>query len=606
VLVELVGWGGLVGTFLFVYVNHLGEPQTAIAPHLSFIANVALGTFCVRVLIWRLLAPPVAAWANALLLATVLLLLATYYFLVFVGLQSWGRVISWALITTYASQVGELARGFGWPPASAYVGPLAILIGLAVALRILRRWLGWTETLAGALSAPVAFALVIAGATIVAARGYTFVTNSPARYGEPISLTFFSEQATSVLLQTHSTSEARTLDRAEGDARTSYAATTQLPRHNLILIIGDSLRADHMSVYGYARETTPNIAQMLQTHEGEQVAMVHSACAETSCGVLAMLGSKYVYQIPPHPFMIIEALRRNGYKAHLILGGDHTNFYGLGRAYGEVEDYYDGNNAKPQGYTINDDAFVIDRVAALPPSDGGMHYFQIHMMSSHTLGKRHDEFLKFLPASDYQTWGRPGAVRGEDQVANNYYDNGVLQFDAYVARVLASLSEKGYLQDALVVIAADHGEMLGEHGQLGHSRSVYESVLRVPLMFFRYGYSRPVGVDTRRFASLIDVAPTIAFELGIPAPATWKGVPLQTTTDRKQVFFQEGGDVGVFDLQAADQPLKYWRNLRSSNEFLYAIDSDPSEQHNLVGSRPKAEVDALRLSVLPASNVTYH
>src|SRR6185437_130601 len=223
--------------------------------------------------------------------------------------------------------------------------------------------------------------------------------------------------------------------------------STHHPSRNVILIVGDALRSDHMSVYGYGRSTTPNLARMLQMPGAVKVPMVHSVCAETTCGVLALLASKFVFQIAPHSFSLIEVLRRNNYKTHLILSGDHTNFYDLRKAYGQGDDYYDGNDAQAFGYYGNDDALVVDRVAKLAPWDGGNHYFQFHLMSAHSLGSRHEEFLRYQPASDYRSWVRPSraakTVPSEVIAANNFYDNGVLQFDAYVARILASLSEKG-------------------------------------------------------------------------------------------------------------------------------------------------------------------
>ena len=102
----------------------------------------------------------------------------------------------------------------------------------------------------------------------------------------------------------------------------------------------------------------------------------------------------------------------------------------------------------------------------------------------------------------------------------NFYDNGVVRSDAVIAELLAQLKEKGYLQDALVVITADHGESLGEHGLYHHANSVREEVLRIPLVFIAYGSPLRLPPQVRDFASQVDIAPTILKELGLPGRQT--------------------------------------------------------------------------------------
>src|SRR5690606_8624800 len=112
--------------------------------------------------------------------------------------------------------------------------------------------------------------------------------------------------------------------------------------------------------------------------------------------------------------------------------------------------------------------------------------------------------------------------------ATNYYDNGVVQFDRVVSQLLEHLQHKGYLDNALVVITGDHGELLGEHGQFSHAKTVYDAVLRVPFVLIRYGYEADQQLRSDMVSSQVDIAPTILSELRMPLPSTWVGTPIQS------------------------------------------------------------------------------
>jgi Sulfatase. len=97
-----------------------------------------------------------------------------------------------------------------------------------------------------------------------------------------------------------------------------------------------------MGLFGYQRDTTPNIARIAASATLRKAGIVHSSCADSSCGLLSLASSRFVHQFPARPFTLQEVLKRTGYRVHMILGGDHTNFYGLRKIYGAVDSYYDG------------------------------------------------------------------------------------------------------------------------------------------------------------------------------------------------------------------------------------------------------------------------
>src|SRR5581483_8825839 len=113
----------------------------------------------------------------------------------------------------------------------------------------------------------------------------------------------------------------------------------------------------------------------------------------------------------------------------------------------------------------------------------------------------------------------------------NHYHNGVLQADAVIEQIFALLRRKGLLDDAIVVISADHGELLGEQGRLGHARfPPIGALVGIPLLIYDSdGHRYPA----RPVASQVDIAPTLLHRIGAPIPATWGGEPLDLPPQRE-------------------------------------------------------------------------
>jgi len=298
--------------------------------------------------------------------------------------------------------------------------------------------------------------------------------------------------------------------------------------------------------------------------------------------------------------MLPEVLKRYGYRTMLILGGDHTHFYGLRELYGPVDDYYDGSMAAP--YYMNDDQLVVNHVNGLPEWDGRPVMIRFHLMSSHMLGKRHEANTRYEPAANY--FFVPNRTLGDDgktyEKAVNYYDNGVREFDAVVASILDALRRKHYLDDAVVAVTGDHGESLGEHGIWGHEDGVTREALGVPFLMLNYGYQSPSRLDGAAWPSQVDIAPTILAELGMPRPTTWSGVPLQSPVKRDFIHFEEGPLVGLLDARDAANPWKYWEDRRDGAASAFNLARDPRESHNAVDQAPAQLVRDWRRELVPA------
>ena len=596
---ELVCWNAAAAAFLAVYVTRYGAPVEAVAAHLRVVVLPLLALTLVRLAIARIVPPTWARIAVAALAAGLLGALLAYYAVVLLGLEAWGRVITWDLIAGYGGQLPMLVDTLGLSFAACAAGVVGAYLAIVALLGLYLRRYDWTYMLAARLSGPVLGCVVAAGTLILAIEIHGVATDAGGTIGEPVSLTLRPLEGARDL-QGHAVDalRARALDAAEDEARGRYVPARAAHRRNVILIVVDALRPDHMGLFGYGRDTTPHLSAV--AHSDAMVAAVelHAACASSFCGLLSIASSRFVHQFSERPITLQEVLKRHGYRVHLLLSGDHTTYYGLKHVYGNVDSYFDGHDGRASRY-VNDDTLLLDRLAALPTWDGVPVMFQLHLMSAHPLGKREAYMAKYTPAASYLVQhGEP------NERATNYYDNGVLQADATIDQALSLLKAKGYLQDTVVAITADHGEALGEHGLFQHANSVHEEVLRVPFVLLAYGGKQGAGLSKPRFASQADIAPTLLRELAMPAPVTWQGVALQDSAPRDFVPFQERWDIGLYDLRDAGAIWKYWVNSKTREEYVFELSRDPGEQFNRVGTAPVELRRDWRRRVLAEQTVT--
>ena len=604
---DMILWLIASGSFLALYVEVYALPATAILPHMRVVATLWLLLAALRILLHVSLKRSAVFWASSFVCAIGVIALLSYYTLVIVGLSSWGRVITWELVRTYAIQFPALLDALGLSPVRiAIVAFSGFALVLAAVLLHLRRF-DWVPLLHQRISPSVVALVGVVSLSIVGIEAYGFAAAPWTQEREPLSLTLFPNEA-SRGMQAHQIDriQAERLDQVEDAVRASYVPEQNAKRRNVVLIVVDALRPDHLALLGYARDTTPNLVAIAgKSAAGTNWVTLRASCAESTCGLLSIASSKYVHQFSNRPVTLVEVLKRSGYRVELILGGDHTNFYGLREAYGKVDTYFDGSMARDR--YMNDDRLILDRVALLPHWDGAPTMFQFHLMSAHVLGKRQKEYEVFTPATNYSLRNyQESEGRKTSESAVNYYDNGVRQADAMIGQLLAQLTRKGYLSNAVVAITGDHGELLGEHGLYTHAKSAYEEVLRVPLILFSFGYRPERSIAAHVEGSQVDVAPTILAELGISKPRTWAGVALQQSQEARITYFQEGKFAGLHDHRTPSRAWKYYVDMSTSDERATDLALNPRERGDFAIDVPPALLREWRALVLPTARGISH
>ena len=320
---------------------------------------------------------------------------------------------------------------------------------------------------------------------------------------------------------------------------------------NLLLVGIDSLRADHMSLYGYSRLTTPHMDKFAA--RGTVFENTFSPHIPTTPGYTSMftgmdafgmnvVALRHEGGLPKGLTTISEILGREGYNTTCVgFSGNpasrgfqkYIDFSGWGS-------WAEGRSHKAEN--LND--VTIPELKRLSSSKKPFFLFLRHMdphspylpprpferifyggdemdRSNHSL----DPVFKFKPFCDYfASWFPPGCKDKDYIIAQ--YDGAVAYMDSCIANIFATLQAQGVEDDTLVVIDSDHGETLYDHDCYFDHHGLYDCTLHIPLVFMLPGRV-PAGMRSRDFCHMKDITPTILDLLGIKTRIRFDGRSLE-------------------------------------------------------------------------------
>src|SRR5262245_24152465 len=316
---------------------------------------------------------------------------------------------------------------------------------------------------------------------------------------------------------------------------------------NVVLICLDTVRADHLGTYGYARATTPSIDALAARALVFERA---SATADwTKPSVPSFLTGTYpcqhgVYEgsahdedrevtdlLPAESLTLAEAFQQLGYTTGAVVNNAQLRA-GNGFEQG-FDSYFERElmNAREIRWR------ALDWIDGVEKRGGGRPFFlYLHFLDAHWPYPAPEEWLtRFAPAAATERFrgedsralyaaincGRH-ALTGEDREALlALYDGALAYLDSEIGRFLAGLDLRGLGENTVVCIVADHGEEFGEHGKVGHGHGLWENLLHVPWILAVPG--RTPGRESTS-VSLIDLFPTLLAAAGLEPPAGHEGV----------------------------------------------------------------------------------
>ncbi len=391
-------------------------------------------------------------------------------------------------------------------------------------------------------------------------------------------------------------------------------------RPNLVLIGIDSLRADHMSCYGYPRQTTPHISRFAQ---GATVfEQNYSPHIPTTSGYASMLSGMDVFSTQivalrhkgtyaPGIKTLPEVLKDAGYATTCVGFSGNPASRGFDN-YLTFEGWGSWNEGRsPKGQNLN--AVTIPEIDRLSDQEEPFFLFLRHMdphapylapepyermfyhgneldPENHSM----EPVMAFKPFRDFfATWMPPGITDKDYVIAQ--YDGEIAYMDACIQSIFTALEAKGILDETIVVINSDHGETLYDHECYFDHHGLYDPTIFVPLII-RYPGKLPAGKRVKGYNLLQDLMPTLMELMDLNPGIKFDGKSLLP-----MVTGEIPSQPGEFYLTECTWMRKHgWRTpewklivaLEPDFHFkppveLYNLITDPHENQNLVDQEPE-------------------
>jgi arylsulfatase A-like enzyme len=443
----------------------------------------------------------------------------------------------------------------------------------------------------------------------------------------------------------------------EGTPRVQAAAgeVRQSGRPNVVVIVLDTVRADHLSVYGYERNTTPNLKALAKDSTVYPNAISSSDITLTSHASLftGMYASwhgaycdpenaPYGRALNPQYPTLAELLKSNGYSTVAVAANLYMRVdFGLERGFDQfhiprpvallpADMPFLLRRAVRRGLGLAFDIAQFDRLFSLSEdidatlfsalSNPGRQPFFVFLnyMDAHfpyvppaPYNRRFPGQRSDFTQDDLETEQRKVSDGG--QASSIYlphclskYDGGIAYEDEQVGKVVSWLKQHNAYENTMIVVASDHGEAFGERHRVGHGNSPYQNVVHVALMI-KYPHSSHVGKESSP-ASLIDVAPTVLHSLGMETPRTMQGGDLNHPEAlASRPLFNEAFPCPVMQPPDCRQgcmarsvyewPYKFISSSNGKLE-LFDLSRDPQEEHTVyarqrdVANKMRDDLDA--------------
>jgi arylsulfatase A-like enzyme/tetratricopeptide (TPR) repeat protein len=343
----------------------------------------------------------------------------------------------------------------------------------------------------------------------------------------------------------------------------------------------DTLRADRVGAYGHASAQTPSLDRLAREGVLVEDAVVQTPQTRPSHASLFTGKPPFEHGIrdnftppldPAHP-TLATLLKQRGYATGGFIGAyPVSRDSGLDRGFDVFDDPFGG---APGGLRVEQSARtaspVVDAALAWLEASAGRPFFAwVHVFDPHA---------PYAPPEPFAS-----------RFASAPYDGEVAYADSEVGRLLEWRDRSGQGARTLVIVTSDHGEGLGEHGEDEHQLFVYDSTLRVPLIFSWPGRLPSGRRVTGQFRS-VDLLPTVLDLMGVsPTPTSGASRAASLAADERIPANESYAESLFGQLHFGWAPLRAlrgdgWKYIDAPRPELYHLVADPGERRNLVEDR---------------------
>ena len=377
---------------------------------------------------------------------------------------------------------------------------------------------------------------------------------------------------------------------------------------NVLLIVLDAARARELGCYGYGRPTTPEIDRLAR--EGVLFERAFTPAVYTLAAMSSVWTSEYPdrhhgavsfsSQLPKGRLTLAEVLtprgiQTGGFVANAVAG----TMGGFDRGFAEFHELF-------QKYGSGAAAFGHALPGWLRANKDRRFFAYLHFREPHFPYDPEPPFdTRFgpdgpIPKADRREmgWitetnqGRRPLTAEERAHLVRLYDGNLAFADQEIGALRRALEAEGLLDRTVVIVMADHGEGLGEHGWIGHNVQLYEESIQIPLVVRFPAGKGPAGKRIPGLVDLLDLAPTIADVFGVLG----QGGSDKQFQGRSLLPVVEGapGKPAVLSRTVWDRPryalrderFKYFYDTRSGEERLFDVQADPGESHDITAADP--------------------
>ncbi|MFH1508445.1 MAG: sulfatase [Candidatus Omnitrophota bacterium] len=377
---------------------------------------------------------------------------------------------------------------------------------------------------------------------------------------------------------------------------------------NVLLITIDALRPDHLGCYGYRRNTSPNIDQLAKNGVRFTQAITQGTITEISLSSLitsTYLSTHGVYTsghvIPNSIPTLVELLKSKNYKTCLI-NGRGVKFFQKPSYERALDMYINAHDFNARNVTF-------EAIRWLNNNKKSKFFMWLHYFDPHAPYFAPPEYRSLFINDEYYRNGL--SIPISDNCCNSYNDipstvaiDGITDVNYYIAQydseikfsdeqighLINEISKLGLLKNTIIIITADHGEYLGEHGIYFIHGSLFEQVVKVPLIIM-CNKIIPKGKVINSQVGLIDIMPTILDLLKDKNKMEFDGISLMPLIsgkpNKREYIFSEfiNKNTSARAIRSAEWKLVYYD--KDNNYSLFNLRDDPLESINLVNVKAK-------------------
>jgi len=372
---------------------------------------------------------------------------------------------------------------------------------------------------------------------------------------------------------------------------------------NVLFLVVDTLRAEHLSAYGYQRPTTPFLEEIARN--GIRFARVRSQSSWTKTSMASLWSGRfaagtavfdYSHVLPEDLTLAAQAFRDGGFRtAGMIRNTWLVPTFGFDRGFeayffptpsNKRERFQQGERPGERNLPGTD----LDLV------DAALEFYSAHPRERSFL------YLHLMDAHQY-LFEQGSALFGANLIDS--YDNAIHWTDRVLSALFKELADRDLLRRTLIVIASDHGEAFREHGTEGHARNLYREVTDVPLLISPpFNLDRPIVVED--MVRNIDIVPTLLDLAGLPPLSDADGISLLPLIEaaaegRPTAELAPKRDFGLLDRgwgetdvpQVLSQTITAdgWRLMVeecvTGGTQLFELASDPNETRSVAAEQPE-------------------